>query len=65
MKWVSIDESLPPHGCICLVNTTSNYDYGYIVARFIAPDYWEYSEDGSNYHAYSVTHYCIIEAINL
>ena len=62
MKWISMESESPPINISCLVNGSSNYDYGYNVARYDGCCWW-FTEDYSYYTQQDVTHFCVIDPV--
>jgi len=62
MKWLSMRDNTPPLNISCLVNTPSNYDYGFDVAKWDGDSWW-YTEDSCYYNCSNVTHFCIPDPI--
>jgi hypothetical protein len=62
MKWQSVKEHEPPENVPLFVSTSSNWDLPFIVVVFRDGSFW-YPEDGCNYTASDVSHFCIPDPI--
>ena len=73
MKWYSIKKHKQPLNVPCLINSSSNYGMVFMVAKYQRYNnvneksycHWWFTEDSSDYTAENVTHFLIIDPIEI
>jgi hypothetical protein len=71
MKWLSIKTFTPPISTYCLIFTENNYTYVARMEHKDRPDEWihdyhcEGCENSAHETIYSVTHFCMIDAVEI